>query len=121
MKIGFRLSKCIEDIAHERVKVEDVAFVVSLTSIREGRNLEDIIDNWIHSTILDANYREIYIDTLRDLLALNKLIQPRLQGIDRHWIPNSTCHWMDMYPSQPPKNQAVETAWNNYRVIQELS
>ena len=121
MKIGFRLSKCIVDIAHERVKVEDVAFVVSLTGIREGRNLEDIIDNWIHSTVLDANYREIYIDTLRDLLALNKLIQPRLQGIDRHWIPDSTYHWMDMYPSQSPKNQAVETAWNNYRVIQELS
>ena len=121
MKIGFRLSQCIQDIAHDRVKVEDVAFIVSLTSIREGRNLDNIIDNWINSTILDATYREIYIDTLKTLLAQNKVIQPKLEGIQRHWIPESDYHWMDMYPSHPPKSQAVETAWNNNRVIQELS
>ena len=121
MKVGFRLSECIHDIAHGVVKFEDVAFIVSLTAIQPERDLSEIIDNWINSTLLDAEHRSQYIDVLVHLFKYNKVLQPKLQGLGDHWRPTHSECWMDLYPSAPPKNSAVQSAWDNYRIVSALS
>lgn len=121
MKIGFSLSKCIQDIAQGLIDVNDVAFIISLTTIREDKQIDHVIDNWILNTVLDQENRAIYRSIVEELIKENKLVQPRIQGMHRHWLPQEGQHWMDMYPTNPPKNQAVKTAWNQYRTVQELS
>ena len=121
MKIGFRLSEAIRDISHGNIDINDVAFVVSLTAVRDDRKLSDIVDNWINSTVLDVAHRDLYIKTLEQLFKDNKVIQPKLQGMPRHWIPENNACWMDMFPSAAPKNVAIQSAWDNYRIVSALS
>lgn len=124
MKVGFRLSQCIKDIAHNQIDFDDVAFIVSHTAIQPDRNLSEIIDNWIHNAVLNEDHREIYIDVIEKLFKENKVLQPRLQGLQRHWIPMAAaegCVWMDIYPSGIPENSVVRSAWDNYRIVSALS
>ena len=124
MKVGFRLSQCVKDIAHNKVNFNDVAFIISLTAVQPGRDLSEIIDNWINSTVLDEEHRNLYIKIIEQLFKENKVLQPRLEGLQRHWLPEGDIHnvaWMDLYPSQGSENPAVQTAWDNYRIVSNLA
>ena len=121
MKVGFRLSQCIKDIAHGQVKYDDVAFIVSFTAIQPTRNMSEVVDNWIHNTVLDEDHRTLYIEIVEKLFKDNKILQPRLQGLQQHWIPEDNCCWMDLYPSGDSDNSLVRSAWDNYRIASALS
>lgn len=121
MKIGFSLGRCIRDIVLGKVSEDDVAFIITATNIREKEQLDPVI--------LDYMYRGDYLQGLSDhdclrvahsLWDSNKLIQPRREGIHRHKQPANSV-WVDMFPTELSDNEAVKTAWDNYRFMLHMT
>jgi hypothetical protein len=117
MKIGFSLGRCIRDIAVGKVAIDDVAFIITATCIREKEQLAPVINDYM--------FREDYLYGLDEdkcqgiadeLWESNKLLQPRRQGLHRHKQPANSV-WVDMFPTELSENQSVKTAWDNYRFM----
>lgn len=117
MKIGFSFGRCIRDIVTGDVSIDDVAFVIGATAIRD--------ENMLLSVVEDYMYRSDYLYGLDetackgvalDLFRTNRLLQPRLQGIHRHKQPENAI-WVDMYPTVPSQKENVKSAWEQYRFM----
>ena len=118
MKIGFSLGRCVRDIVTGDVSIDDVAFIIAATAIRDGeKQLEQVIDDYL--------YRPDYLDGLdgakcqevaKALYNSNRIIQPRLQGMHRHMQPDNAV-WVDLFPTVPTQKESVKTAWDAYRFM----
>ena len=117
MKIGFSLGRCVRDIVNGEVSVDDVAFIIASTAIRERERLGPVIQDYM--------YRDEYLWGLEEEKCLevayllwdcNKILQPRLQGLHRHMQPESSI-WIDMFPTTTSNNESVKKAWDSYRFM----
>lgn len=117
MRIGFSLGRCIRDIVNGDVDIDEVAFIIAGTYITEKEQLAPVLAEY--------TYHRAYLQGL-DLLEctkvaeklwdLNKILQPRRQGLQRHLQPEDAI-WVDIFPTKISNNSAVKQAWENYRVL----
>lgn len=117
MKIGFSFGRCIRDIVTDKVSIDDVAFIITGTAVRDEEQMLNVVQ--------DYTYRGDYLAGLDEqackevALALwrsNKVLQPRLQGIHRHKIPENSV-WVDLFPTALSDNESVKRAWDSYRFM----
>jgi hypothetical protein len=117
MKIGFSFGRCIRDIVYGDVNVDDVAFIIAATNIRDTEQLARVINEY--------GYRNDYLlgldiaECQRVGLLLwnsNRILQPRREGMHRHMQPEGAI-WVDIFPTAASENQSVKTAWDNYRFM----
>jgi hypothetical protein len=117
MKIGFSLGRCVRDIVNEIVKIEDVAFIIAATAIREKEQLGPVIQDYTcrdgYLLGLDEDKCQEVVDQLWDQ---RKILQPRLQGLHRHMQPENAI-WVDMFPTMPSQHESVKKAWDAYRFM----
>lgn len=121
MKIGFSLGMCVADMVKGNVKLEDVIFIISGTAIKERANIESLRDGygsrpgyWVGLDIdkcLELTYQ---------IWDSHRLLQPRLHDVYRYGVP-ADCIWADMMPSPVKTNAALQDAWNNYRLLVDLT
>jgi hypothetical protein len=117
MKIGFSLGRCIRDIVTEKVAIDDVAFIITATNIREVEQLAPVINDYMFRDgylygLDEARCQQVALE----LWDTNKLLQPRRQGLHRHKQPENSV-WVDMFPTELSNNESVKNAWNGYRFM----
>ena len=117
MKIGFSFGRCVRDIVNGDVSIDDVAFIIAATNIREIEQLAPVINDYM--------FREDYLYGLdedecqrvaSELWNSNKLLQPRRQGLHRHKQPENAI-WVDIFPTTASENESVKRAWDTYRFM----
>ena len=117
MKIGFSVGRCIRDIVNGEIELADVAFIIGSTAMRDKEHMTHVIDAYMarddYLYGLDKDACQTVAEQLWDM---NKILQPRLQGMHRHRQPENAV-WVDMFPTEASNNPAVKTAWNNYRTM----
>jgi hypothetical protein len=117
MKIGFSLGRCIRDIVRGDVSADDVAFVITATSIRERENIDHVISVYMTEPgyLLGLDYDQC-LAVAQDLWDSNRLLQPRRQGLHRHMQPENSV-WVDIFPTELSNNESVKNAWEKYRFM----
>jgi hypothetical protein len=121
MKIGFSLGRCVRDIVLGKVSEDDVAFIITATCIREPEQLGPVIADYMSRS--DYLYGLDEVECIRVAHSLwdnNKLIQPRREGIHRHKQPENSV-WVDIFPTELSENDAVKTAWDQYRFMLHMT
>jgi hypothetical protein len=117
MKIGFSFGRCVRDIVNGDVALDDVAFIIGATAIREQEQMLHVVEEYM--------IREDYLYGLdeakckkvaTELFTSGRLLQPRLQGIHRHRQPDGAV-WVDMFPTKSTDNEPVKKAWDAYRFM----
>lgn len=117
MKIGFSLGRCIRDIVKGYVNINDVAFVISATNIRQREDLELVIITYEgEPRYLGGLDHDQCMEVAYQLWDTNRILQPRAQGLHRHAQPESSV-WVDMFPTELSQNDAVKKAWDSYRFM----
>lgn len=117
MKIGFSLGRCIRDIVSGELNIDDVAFIITATSIHEREQLGRIIDLYMGEPgYLLGLDRTRCLEVAENLWDSNRLLQPRKQGLQRHKQPEDSI-WVDMFPTSLSNNESVKTAWEKYRFM----
>jgi len=117
MKIGFSLGRCVRDIVTGKIDINDVAFVISATNIRERDEIEFVIFMYEEEPrYLKGLDHDQCIAVAHTLWDSNRLLQPRKQGLHRHAQPESSV-WVDMFPTELSQNEAVKNAWSAYRFM----
>lgn len=121
MKIGFSLGRCIRDIVNGDISLDDVAFVITATNIRDREGLEPVIEVYLTEPryLLGLNYDHC-MAVAYDLWDSNRLLQPRRQGLHRHAQPESSV-WVDMFPTELSDNESVKNAWDAYRFMLHMT
>jgi hypothetical protein len=117
MKIGFSLGRCVRDIVRGDVDINDVAFIIAATNIREAEQLTHVVNDYM--------FREDYLEGLNEtkcqavaleLWNTSRILQPRREGMHRHKQPENSV-WVDMFPTELSNNDAVKKAWDGYRFM----
>lgn len=117
MKIGFSLGRCIRDIVNGDISVDDVAFIITATSIHEREQLNNVIAIYCGEPgyLLGLKFEEC-LAVAQNLWDTNRLLQPRKQGLHRHMQPESSV-WVDIFPTELSGNESVKKAWDAYRFM----
>ena len=117
MKIGFSLGRCVRDIVNGDVDINDVAFIIAATCIKDAEQLDGVIDMYAFERgyLLDLD-PEKSKEVARQLWDSSKILQPRREGMHRHMQPENAI-WVDMYPTIPSQNESVKKAWDGYRFM----
>lgn len=117
MKIGFSLGRCVRDIVQKDVSIDDVAFIITATSIHDREQLANVIQVYCREPgyLLDCDYDQS-LAVAQNLWDTNRLLQPRKQGLRRHSQPESSV-WVDMFPTALSDNEPVKKAWEHYRFM----
>jgi glutamate synthase domain-containing protein 1 len=117
MKIGFSLGRCVRDIVSGDVGIDDVAFIITATSIHSREQIENVIYMYgSEPRYLLGFDLEKCVDVAHQLWDTNRLIQPRKQGLHRHMQPESSV-WVDIFPTSSSNNDSVKKAWDAYRFM----
>jgi hypothetical protein len=117
MKIGFSFGRCVRDIVNGDVAIDDVAFIIAATNIREVEQLAPVISDYmIRDDYLYGLDEDRCQQVALELWNSNKLLQPRRQGLHRHKQPENSV-WVDMFPTELSNNESVKNAWNGYRFM----
>lgn len=117
MKIGFSLGRCVRDIVNGDVSIDDVAFIIAATNIREREDLDFVICTYEQEPrYLGGLDHDQCMEIAYKLWDTNRLLQPRRQGLHRHAQPENSI-WVDMFPTELSQNPAVKTAWDSYRFM----
>ena len=117
MKIGFSLGRCVRDIVSGDVGIDDVAFIITATSIHSREQIENVIYMYgSEPRYLLGLDLEKCVDVAHQLWDTNRLIQPRKQGLHRHMQPESSV-WVDIFPTSSSNNDSVKKAWDAYRFM----
>lgn len=90
--IGHSLSLCVADIIQDRVRLENVAAIISNTAARDARDWDKVIESYCATYWRsDAGRARRVVQYLRDA---NRISQPRLVhagysralvGVNAHW------------------------------------
>jgi hypothetical protein len=117
MKIGFSFGRCIRDIVRGDVNIDDVAFIITATNIRDREHINSVIAVYMNEPgyLLDLQYEEC-LAIAQKLWDSNRLLQPRRQGLHRHAQPENSV-WVDMFPTALSKSDPVKKAWDSYRFM----
>ena len=121
MKIGFSFGRCIRDIVNGDVSIDDVAFLITATNIKDLDHLDNVISVYMTEPgyLLGLDH-----DSCKEVAHLlwssNRVLQPRAQGMHRHAQPENSI-WVDMFPTECSDNSAVKTAWDNYRFMLHMT
>lgn len=117
MKIGFSLGRCVRDIVNGDVSVDDVAFIITATSIHEREKLDHVISIYMTEPnyLLGLDYNQC-LEVAQTLWDTNRLLQPRKQGLHRHMQPENSV-WVDIFPTSLSNNESVKNAWDSYRFM----
>jgi hypothetical protein len=117
MKIGFSLGRCIRDIVRGDVDIDDVAFLITATSIDDIDQLKQVIVHYTYEPnyLLNLDEEECQQVALK-LWKSNRLLQPRKQGLHRHQQPEDSI-WVDIFPTKLSGNGSVKRAWDSYRFM----
>lgn len=117
MKIGFSLGRCVRDIADGRVDIDDVAFIIAATFIKDEQQLRHVVENYAtYGPYMSKNGAEACYDAALKLWNSSKILQPRREGLHRHMQPADSV-WVDIFPTALSDNDNVKNAWNNYRIM----
>lgn len=117
MKIGFSYGRCIRDIVEGLVNADDVAFIITGTAVRDEDHMLAVIEDYLlRRDYLAGLDPEKCKEVALDLWRSKKVLQPRLQGIHRHKMPENAV-WVDMFPTVPSVNDSVRRAWDSYRLM----
>lgn len=117
MKIGFSLGRCIRDIVNGDVNIDDVAFVIAATNIREREQILNVITTYeLEPEYLYGLDHDRCMEVAYTLWDTNRLLQPRRQGLHRHKQPENSV-WVDMFPTELSNNESVKKAWDSYRFM----
>lgn len=117
MKIGFSFGRCIRDIVNEQLSIDDVAFIIAATAMRDEESMLTVIEEY--------GWRQDYLEGLdidkckevaSQLWHTNRILQPRLQGIYRHRQPDNAV-WVDIFPTHLSDSDAVKSSWEAYRFM----
>lgn len=121
MKIGFSLGRCVRDIVQGDVSIDDVAFLIAATNIREREQIAPVIEDYTYRAgyLEGLDYRAC-LDVAEQLWDTNRLLQPRREGIHRHMQPENSI-WVDIFPTDISTNPAVKNAWNTYRFMLHMT
>jgi hypothetical protein len=121
MKIGFSLGRCVRDIVTNDVSIDDVAFIIAATAIREKEQLVHVVREylWRDGYLLGLD-EDACLDVANQLWDQRKILQPRLQGLQRHMQPENAI-WVDMYPTHISENDAVKKSWDAYRFMLHMT
>ena len=117
MKIGFSFGRCIRDIVNGEVSVDDVAFLITATAIRERDKIKPVI--WAYQNeprYLMGLDEEQCLEVAYQLWDSNRIIQPRCQGMHRHMQPEDSI-WVDIFPTTLSDRENVKRAWDTYRFM----
>jgi hypothetical protein len=117
MKIGFSFGRCIRDIVNDQVALEDVAFIIAATMVRDEEAMLEVVDEYLwrndYLAGLDATRcKEVALALWNE----GKILQPRLQNLHRHKQPETSI-WVDIFPTALSDNQAVKNSWDAYRMM----
>lgn len=117
MKIGFSFGRCVRDIVKGEVSIDDVAFLITATNIKDAASLEHVISHYMYEPgyLLDLEFEKC-LEVARRLWDSNKIIQPRAQGMHRHAQPENSI-WVDIFPTTNSDNESVKKAWDAYRFM----
>lgn len=117
MKIGFSLGRCVRDIVNGEVDIEDVAFLITATRIRDEEHVGQVIGTYMdeHTYLMGLDYDKC-MEVAMALWNTNRVIQPRAQGMHRHKQPEDSI-WVDIFPTSLSNNESVKTAWEKYRFM----
>lgn len=117
MKIGFSFGRCVRDIVKGDVNIDDVAFIITATSVEDKEQLDDVISVYLtEPRYLEGLSFKHCKEVAHTLWDSNRLLQPRKQGLRRHMQPESSI-WVDMFPTTLSENNNVKKAWENYRFM----
>jgi LmbE family N-acetylglucosaminyl deacetylase len=117
MKIGFSLGRCIRDIVKGDISLDDVAFIITATNIREREDMEFVILTYENEPeYLYGLEHKKCMEVAYELWDTNRLLQPRRQGLHRHKQPENSI-WVDLYPTTLSDSESVKKAWDNYRFM----
>ena len=117
MKIGFSFGRCVRDIVNGEVSIDDVAFLITATRIRDEEHVRTVIGSYMdeHTYLMGLNYEQC-VDVALKLWNTNRVLQPRAQGMHRHMQPEESI-WVDIFPTALSGNDAVKKAWDGYRFM----
>jgi hypothetical protein len=117
MKIGFSLGRCVRDIVNGEVSIDDVAFLIAATNIKDPEQLDNVIDHYMFEPgyLLGLDFEKCK-EVARGLWSTNRIIQPRAQGMHRHAQPENSI-WVDIFPTELSNNESVKKAWDAYRFM----
>ena len=117
MKIGFSYGRCIRDIVEGLVSIDDVAFIIAGTAVRDEEHMLRVVEDYMYrSGYLSGLDEEKCKEVALNLWRSNRVLQPRLQGIHRHKMPENAV-WVDMFPTVPSAKENVRQAWEAYRFM----
>lgn len=117
MKIGFSLGRCVRDIVNGEVSIDDVAFLITATCIRDEDHVAQVIANYMdESTYLMGLDYDQCLEVALALWNTNRVLQPRAQGMHRHMQPESSI-WVDIFPTSLSENESVKKSWDAYRFM----
>ena len=117
MKIGFSLGRCVRDIVRGEVSIDDVAFIITATSITAREQLDNVVLMYeTEPRYLQGLDHNECLTVAQQLWDTNRLLQPRRQGLHRHAQPENSV-WVDMFPTELSQNESVKNAWNAYRFM----
>jgi hypothetical protein len=121
MKIGFSLGRCVRDIVTGSVSIDDVAFIIAATAIREKEKLRPVIQDYTwRDGYLYGLDEEVCQSVAEQLWDQRKILQPRLQGLQRHMQPENAI-WVDMYPTLISEHDSVKKSWDAYRFMLHMT
>ena len=117
MKIGFSFGRCVRDIVNGEVSIDDVAFLITATRVRDEEHLSDVILTYMGEPtyLMGLDYDQC-MEVAVKLWNTNRVLQPRAQGMHRHMQPEESI-WVDIFPTALSGNDAVKKAWDGYRFM----
>jgi hypothetical protein len=126
MKIGLSLSRCMRDILEGTVDIDDVLVIVARTDVDPNNNehWRMLWDGYIHGGLsnpewagLEDREREMH-ELLVELYDSGKLHQPRQFKAHPQRMPY---YWLECFVPENEMTPAQQKAWDNYKLITELS
>lgn len=117
MKIGFSLGRCIRDIVNGDISIDDVAFIIAATNIKDKYHMANVLNVYIHEPryLQGCNFDQC-MEVAVKLWDSNRILQPRAQGMHRHMQPEDSI-WVDIFPTNLSKNESVKKSWDTYRFM----
>lgn len=117
MKIGFSFGRCIRDIVNGEVDINDVAFLITATRIRDEEHVSQVIGTYMdeRTYLMGLDYDKC-MEVALALWNSHRVLQPRAQGMHRHMQPESSI-WVDIFPTALSDNESVKKAWDGYRFM----
>ena len=128
MKVGLSLSRCMRDIYEGRVEENDVLVIVARTAVDpyDDNHWSQIWNGYLYGGWSNSEWEgmEDHEDGMRKLLCQlyddGKIHQPRQFGSHPAHMPY---YWLETFVPEDELSDkpAVQSAWNQYKLIAGLS